>query len=75
MAALRALPRRLAGLSPPSPFRADEAACYPPRPMTDTSIPQPPPIWWRFAVSITCTVTLMLAVVGVADVLAATLQG
>jgi hypothetical protein len=37
--------------------------------------PQLSPVWWRFAVSVTCTVTLLLVVVGVADVLAATLQG
>jgi transposase-like protein len=36
--------------------------------------PQPSPVWWRFAVSVTCTVTLLLIVVDVADVLA-TLQG
>jgi hypothetical protein len=38
--------------------------------MTDIPTPQPPPIWWRFAVSITCTVTLLLAVAGVAHALA-----
>ncbi|WP_256367080.1 hypothetical protein [Acidisoma sp. S159] len=38
--------------------------------MTDIPAPQPPPIWWRFAVSITCTVTLLLAGAGVAHALA-----
>jgi hypothetical protein len=52
-------------------FPAHGAACYPPRPMSDIPAPQPPPpIWWRFAVSITCTVTLLLAVAGVAHALA-----
>ena len=38
--------------------------------MTDIPVPQLPPIWWRFAVSITCTVTLLLAGAAVAHALA-----
>jgi hypothetical protein len=38
--------------------------------MGPSRAPQSPlqPFWWRFAVSITCTVTLLLVVVGAADV-------
>jgi hypothetical protein len=39
-----------------------------------TKTPALLPLWWRFAVSITCTVTLLLVLVGVADVWA-DLQG
>jgi hypothetical protein len=64
----------LAELSALGLFRTDRLACYSPRPMTEPSLPLQQPVWWRFAVSVTCTVTLLLAAVGFADVWT-TLQG
>lgn len=63
----------LAQLLAPRAFHCDGTACYSPHPMKKPVAPLQP-VWWRFAVSVTCAVTLLLVVVGVADVWV-TLQG